>query len=332
MRRLLLLLISIMSLHSIADNVSTGEYVDFMVGIPTQDHFFVRGSYDDMGDLVSYDNVISFKSGDTQLVWFHLNDDEIYLNEDVQSLTPQAYNAAGDLYNEITYNGFQFEIYVPQSIEVIILEDPDTGDEIYYEQGDRLPSTSTLSWKKHEMTKEIDGKTYDGYGFACMNNNAFGTHLSAKNPTLYKKNGALKTDATLFGVYLKYKNQDQMEGRIEDMIIGNMMLVLREYKEMFFYGTGGMGVENRFMKYNRVHLYGANGIDGEEGGDTQVGDVDEDGNVSIADVTALIDYLLSGNAATINIGNADCDHDGSVSISDVTALIDYLLSGHWPGE
>ncbi len=62
------------------------------------------------------------------------------------------------------------------------------------------------------------------------------------------------------------------------------------------------------------------------------GDVDADGDVSINDVTALIDYLLSGNASGIILANADCDLDGDVSISDVTTLIDYLLAGHWPGE
>ena len=67
------------------------------------------------------------------------------------------------------------------------------------------------------------------------------------------------------------------------------------------------------------------------GGDTpepQVvrGDVDKDGSVSIADVTSLIDMLLSGAEMT---PEADCDKDGSMSIADVTTLIDYLLSGAW---
>ena len=61
----------------------------------------------------------------------------------------------------------------------------------------------------------------------------------------------------------------------------------------------------------------------------QRGDVDEDGNVNISDVTALIDYLLSGNADDISLDNADCDQDGNINISDVTSLIDYLLSGSW---
>ena len=63
--------------------------------------------------------------------------------------------------------------------------------------------------------------------------------------------------------------------------------------------------------------------------ETLRGDVNGDGSVNISDVTALIDYLLSGNASGINLSGADCNQDSSVNISDVTALIDYLLSGHW---
>ena len=59
------------------------------------------------------------------------------------------------------------------------------------------------------------------------------------------------------------------------------------------------------------------------------GDVNGDNNVTIADVTALIDYLLSGDASSVNLGAADCNQDNGVSIADVTALIDYLLSGSW---
>lgn len=59
------------------------------------------------------------------------------------------------------------------------------------------------------------------------------------------------------------------------------------------------------------------------------GDVNEDGYVTIADVTTLIDYLLSGNADGINLVNADTTLDNAVTIADVTTLIDYLLSGNW---
>lgn len=60
------------------------------------------------------------------------------------------------------------------------------------------------------------------------------------------------------------------------------------------------------------------------------GDVDNDGKVNIADVTALINYLLSRDATGINLEAAECDPDGTINISDVTALINYLLSHSWP--
>ena len=59
------------------------------------------------------------------------------------------------------------------------------------------------------------------------------------------------------------------------------------------------------------------------------GDMNSDEQVTISDVTALIDYLLSGDASAINTYAADCNRDKGISIGDVTALIDYLLSGTW---
>lgn len=59
------------------------------------------------------------------------------------------------------------------------------------------------------------------------------------------------------------------------------------------------------------------------------GDTDQDGKVTISDVTTLINHLLSGSAS--GVAGADTDGDGKVTISDVTCLIDYLLSGSWPG-
>jgi hypothetical protein len=57
-----------------------------------------------------------------------------------------------------------------------------------------------------------------------------------------------------------------------------------------------------------------------------LGDIDGDGEVSISDVTALIDYLLAGNAGSLDLAVSDCDKDGETTISDVTTLIDFLLS------
>ena len=59
------------------------------------------------------------------------------------------------------------------------------------------------------------------------------------------------------------------------------------------------------------------------------GDVNGDGHVDINDVTALINYVLSGNAAGVNMANANCDLQGNVDINDVTALINFVLKGAW---
>ena len=56
-----------------------------------------------------------------------------------------------------------------------------------------------------------------------------------------------------------------------------------------------------------------------------VGDVNHDGDVNIADVTALIDTLLGSGNATCTLC-ADVNGDNEINIADVTALIDRLLN------
>ena len=60
--------------------------------------------------------------------------------------------------------------------------------------------------------------------------------------------------------------------------------------------------------------------------DYDKGDVNHDHAVNIADVTALIDYLLE--TGTVCEICADVNGDGSINIADVTALIDVLLNNN----
>ena len=62
-------------------------------------------------------------------------------------------------------------------------------------------------------------------------------------------------------------------------------------------------------------------------GPVDVGDVNGDGEISIADVTALIDGLLS-DVSVLDKSVGDINQDGEVTIGDVTALIDKLLSNN----
>lgn len=54
------------------------------------------------------------------------------------------------------------------------------------------------------------------------------------------------------------------------------------------------------------------------------GDVNGDGHVSIADVSAIIDHLLGGELDEFQREAADTNTDGEVSIADVSTLIDMI--------
>jgi hypothetical protein len=67
----------------------------------------------------------------------------------------------------------------------------------------------------------------------------------------------------------------------------------------------------------------------EEGHTSLLGDLNMDGYITIADVTALIRYVLSNDPTGIDTGAADCNNDNTISIGDVTALISRVLAGSW---
>lgn len=335
---LTLMLLSWFPVH--AQEMQTGEWAvqengePAMIGQSTNDHIFARNNYSDTGDLLTYDNVVSFKGGAIQTVWFWLDDDDIYLNEAVQALPPIPYNAAGDLYNEITYSAFQCDLYVPPTIRLATIENED-GDELNYVQGDRMPNGDIFEIGTGDPVT-IDGITYNKYTIVCSSMSSYGIHFSARNASRYRNNGALKKDdAALFGLYLWNLNQNEPEGQLPDIIIANQEFGLCEpflvepqwspndYR--FIFGEGGNNETQRFQYYNRIALYGSKGIESEV--PALRGDVDGDGNVTIDDVTALIILLLRGEVASEAL---DIDYDGTVSINDVVVLINYLLSGNWP--
>jgi len=254
-----------LSLSAFAD--TEGEYaVDAsgnpaMVGRATADHLFVYGDVDE----AVRENIISFKAGTPQTVGLYLNDDEIYTLEDVQALTPIAYNAAGDLYNEITYNSFQCDIYVPEGLSII-----PNDDDLMCSGGDRLPSSSSASIGLYtNPDKEIDGVNYKAYLVLVIPSatQAYGTHLSARSASKYKNNGALKTyDAPV--LYFNLENDNSYTGHTNDLIVANMVLNVRECdiagwevnSKQFFYGEGGNNENQRFQKYNRVKVYGSDSV------------------------------------------------------------------------
>ena len=241
-------------------DLSTGEWAyqhdgvsPALVGQTTEDHLFVRMDSND----TSKDNTLNVNSSSPQLVWFWLNDDEIYENNDVQALTPCAYNSNGDLYNEITYNSFQCDLYLPTNLELVNVND------VYSVKGDRMPSASYLQWAQYPDGTVIDGVNYNRYLVTCYNLNSYGSHFSGRNATSYDTYGALKTDdGALFGLYIRNKDLSISASQLSDIIIANTEYSMRETllagwnvnQYRFFYGTGGNNVTQRFQKYVRVKL------------------------------------------------------------------------------
>ena len=241
-----------LGLSAFAQDLQTYEVVEGTNGIPTTDHFFVRGDYADMGATQTYEDVVSFKSDNLQRVWFYLNDDAIYENEAVQALTPGEYQA-GKPYNEITYNSFETNVYVPEGIEMVEYEDED-GNVNQWEKGNRMPSNASFTFAA-QGTKVIDGLTYNAYKLLCYNTNQYCTHFSGKTAKKYESDGALRKDASLFAIYLENK-MEEAKGRLDgDLIIAQTLLNLQETADIYFYGEGGQGTP-RTMYFHRVGIWG----------------------------------------------------------------------------
>jgi len=58
------------------------------------------------------------------------------------------------------------------------------------------------------------------------------------------------------------------------------------------------------------------------------GDVDGDGEITIADANSVIDIVvMGGNAGHTRVPASDRNGDGEVTIADVNAIIDIILNG-----
>jgi len=59
----------------------------------------------------------------------------------------------------------------------------------------------------------------------------------------------------------------------------------------------------------------------------ECGDVDNNGSVSILDITYLISYLYMGGPPPYSIDMSDVNNDGGLNILDITRLVNYLYLG-----
>jgi hypothetical protein len=258
---------------AVAQDLKTGEYAyqadgttPAIIGQPTTDHLFPKNAYDDKGGVMTdYNWAISFKSGNQQVVEFWLDDDEIYNNEAVQALPKvPCYDGGDELYQEITYNSAQFDIYMPMQFKLIKYKFDGEKRAVDYQAGDRMPYDAYLQWKE-QASKTIDGIEYRVYTCLIANNKNDACHFSGNEDAYAENEGALKKDdACLFRLAIE-NTSEEVEGQVADLIIANQEFGFREgsiakwtpNEQRFFYGTGGNNIEQRYQLYRRVNMFGS---------------------------------------------------------------------------
>jgi hypothetical protein len=163
----------------------------------------------------------------------------------------------------------------------------------------------------------------------------------------YPTNVEATDDALVEIVPTEYAEADLTTEKINERVIVKGLTLTAGEDPKYLYTADGMAIYNQFnityptieegktydvegmvSYYNNAVQIMPIAVTEAQVADVTKGDADDDGEVAIADVALIIDYLLSGDAA-INLTNADADGDGEVAIADAALIIDYLLSGSW---
>lgn len=102
----------------------------------------------------------------------------------------------------------------------------------------------------------------------------------------------------------------------EDFAGGNIEIITN--------ASSGYDPRNELMTFEPI----SNETHGPEGYAILPGDINSDGTITIADVTAFIAYLLNPSSFEY-IGYGDANHDLVLNIVDIDALCDFLINGQW---
>ena len=64
-------------------------------------------------------------------------------------------------------------------------------------------------------------------------------------------------------------------------------------------------------------------------GETQMGDLTNDGNINILDVVTLVNYILAGQSPYNDHYNTygNLNGDGNINVLDVVSLVNFILAG-----
>ena len=102
-----------------------------------------------------------------------------------------------------------------------------------------------------------------------------------------------------------------------DYNITNVIWKLEDNTESLIDMTGAKNFYVKEGAGDGPHIFG-------EGGGLK-GDADEDGEITVSDITAVAAYILGAEGAKINVANADVDGDGEITVSDITAIAAIIL-------
>ena len=61
-------------------------------------------------------------------------------------------------------------------------------------------------------------------------------------------------------------------------------------------------------------------------GETEAGDANGDGGVTITDAVSVVDYILGNTPVDFDAEAADVNHDGQVNITDAVGIVDIILN------
>ena len=161
-------------------------------------------------------------------------------------------------------------------------------------------------------------------------------------------NNVTASDAALQTITATEYTEAQIDTtKINERVIIKDLALTAGDDAKYFYTDNGMAIYNQFgIEYPTLEegkTYDVEGMVSYYNNAVQImpiaitehvysfllGDVNMDGAVGIGDVTALVDYILTGDSSSIDLLAADCNQDAEVGIGDVTTLVDYILTGAW---
>lgn len=226
-------------------------------------------------------------------------------------------------------------IDIASTCNVTVQESPNTDittmdDVIYVDHAKALTGKSvTLSLKmKHEM--KVAGFQFnlvlpENFTIENVTRGEGIKGLDDDDEYIYTFNNSDKEDGSRFFLCYSTTNTAMPEGDIE---IAKVVVNVPEGIEPGEYGVILKNAELAYGTEKKVIDYVKGSISVT---DYIIGDANNDGIISVVDITAIGQYLLDGDKTNINLAAADANGDGVVSVADITTIAVMILNAENTG-